>query len=118
MKRRLTRLATVNNIIALTHVRIPEPGSLIANYAQGATIRELAVADIPQHIVEFYKKVREKIAARFPDAMYTMDIGIGADGAAYLFEINGTVAFPWPEFASKDFFIENLADHLVKTLEK
>ncbi len=106
------RLATVNGVIALTHVRIPEQGSLIANYAQGATIRELATADIPENVMSFYRDVSAKIAERFSDPMYTMDIGIGADGRPLLFEINGTTAFPWPEFESKDFFIENLADHL------
>jgi glutathione synthase/RimK-type ligase-like ATP-grasp enzyme len=108
------RLATVNNAIALTHVRIPEPGSLVANYAQGATIHELAAADIPKHIINFYQKVQEKIAMQFPNAMYTMDIGVGASGEPILFEINGTTAFPWPEFKSKDFFITQLALHLEK----
>jgi glutathione synthase/RimK-type ligase-like ATP-grasp enzyme len=106
------RLAIVNNVIALTHVRIPESGSLIANYAQGATIRELAVEDIPKNILAFYHKVRTKIAERFPNSMYTMDIGVGASGEPLLFEINGTTAFPWSEFVGKDFFIENLAKHL------
>lgn len=106
------RLATVNNVIALTHVRVPEPDSLIANYAQGATIRELAPSDIPKKILSFYKKVHSKITERFPNPMYTMDIGVGASGEPLLFEINGTTAFPWPEFESKDFFIENLAEHL------
>jgi hypothetical protein len=107
------RLATVNNVIALAHVRIPEPGSLIANYAQGATIHELAAADIPKKVHPFYQKVHAKIVERFPNPMYTMDIGIGADGTPLLFEINGTTAFPWPEFASKDFFIEQLTEHLI-----
>jgi hypothetical protein len=109
------RLAIVNNVIALTHVRIPEPGSLIANYAQGATIHELAITDIPKNILSFYHGVRTKIAERFPNSMYTMDIGVGALGEPLLFEINGTTAFPWPEFVGKDFFIENLAKHLTKT---
>jgi glutathione synthase/RimK-type ligase-like ATP-grasp enzyme len=108
------RLATVNNVIALTHVRTPELGSLIANYAQGATIHELAAKDIPEKVLTFYKKVHAKLADRFPNSMHTMDIGIGADGAPLLFEINGTTAFPWPEFEGKDFFIENLAEHLTK----
>jgi glutathione synthase/RimK-type ligase-like ATP-grasp enzyme len=109
------RIATVNNVIALTHVRTPEPGSLIANYAQGATIHELTAADIPQKIIAFYEKIYAKIAERFSDPMYTMDIGIGANGNPLLFEINGTTAFPWPEFESKDFFIENLVEHLIKS---
>jgi glutathione synthase/RimK-type ligase-like ATP-grasp enzyme len=108
------RLATVNNVIALTHVRTPEPGNLIANYAQGATIHELTAADIPKKVLMFYKKVHAKIIEQFSNPMYTMDIGVGADGKPYLFEINGTTAFPWPEFEGKDFFIENLAEHLTK----
>ncbi len=106
------RLATVNDVIALTHVRIPEPGSLVANYAQGATIRELSVNDIPENVLAFYEKVHERITGRFPKPMYTMDIGVDASGNPLLFEINGTTAFPWPEFESRDYFIENLAEHL------
>jgi hypothetical protein len=109
------RLAVVNNTIALTHVRIPAPGSLIANYQQGATIKELArETDLPKTVIALYEKVHATITARFPDPMYTMDVGIGADGVPLLFEINGTTTFPWSEFESKDFFIEALATHLEK----
>jgi hypothetical protein len=106
------RLAVANDTIALIHVRIPEPGSLIANYQQGATIKELAREDLPEKIVAFHAKVHAKVAERFPKSMYTMDIGIDASSRPLLFEINGTTAFPWPEFESKDFFIEQLATHL------
>jgi glutathione synthase/RimK-type ligase-like ATP-grasp enzyme len=106
------RLAVVNDTIALVHVRAPEPGSLIANYQQGATIKELAREDLPEEVVAFHKKIHTKITEQFPKPMYTMDIGVGASGHPLLFEINGTTAFPWPEFQSKDFFIEQLATHL------
>ena len=106
------RLAVVNGTIALTHVRIPESGSLIANYQQGATIKELAREDLPEKIITLREKVHAKIAGRFPNPMYTMDVGVNADGDPLLFEINGTTAFPWPEFESRDFFIEQLAVHL------
>lgn len=106
------RLAVVNNTIALTHVRIPEPGSLIANFQQGAFIKELAREDLPENIILFHAKVHAAIIERFPNPMYTMDLGIDAAGHPLLFEINGTTAFPWPEFQSRDFFIEQLAEHL------
>lgn len=106
------RLAVINGTIALTHVRTPEPGSLIANYAQGATIHELAINDIPKNIFAFHKKIHARIAAQFPDTIYTADLGINTDGKPILFEINGTIAFPWPEFESKDAFVEKLARYL------
>ncbi len=111
------RIVVMNRgVIALTHVRIPEPGSLIANYAQGATIRELSPADLPKSVLTLHRAVYETIAARFPNPMYTMDAGIGADGRPLLFEINGTTAFPWPGFAGKEFFIKTLAEHLEKQM--
>ena len=111
------RIAVMNGgAIALTHVRIPEPGSFIANYAQGATIRELSPADLPESVLALHRAVYETIAARFPDPMYTMDVGIGADGKPLLFEINGATAFPWPEFVGKNFFIKNLAEHLERQM--
>ena len=106
------RLAVVNDTIALTHIRVPEPGSLIANYQQGATIKELSRNDLPKEVIALHAKVHSRIAGRFPNPMYAMDLGIDATGAPLLFEINGTTAFPWPEFESKDFFIEQLALHL------
>jgi hypothetical protein len=106
------RLAIVNDTIALTHVRVPEPGSLVANYQQGASIKELAREDLPKEITPFYEKIHTMITEKFPHPMYTMDIGIDAAGDPLLFEINGTTAFPWPEFEGRDFFIENLAQHL------
>ena len=110
------RLATVNDTIALTHVRTPAPGSLIANYQQGATIRELAREDLPPVVISFHAKVHAIIARKFPHPMYTMDIGLNSQGQPQLFEINSTTAFPWPEFESKDFFIEQLAAHVESLL--
>lgn len=105
------RLVTINEKVVLSHVRIPEPGSLIANHQQGATILEVAPEAIPKEIVSFYAKVHAKIASRFPQPMYSMDIGLGASGPR-LFELNGHTAFPWTHFKSRDFFIENLVAHL------
>src|SRR3989344_5782274 len=105
------RIVTINEKIVLAHVRTPEPGSRIANFHQGATIREIAVDKIPKNIISFYKKVHKKITARFPKPMYSMDIGMGPDGPR-LFELNGHTAFPWPDFKCKNSFIENLAAHI------
>ena len=105
------RLATINEKIALTHVRVPEPGSRIASYQQGATIRELAEDMLPKEIISFYAKVHKKIIARFPRPMYSMDIGMGTSGPR-LFELNGHAAFPWPDFKCKNSFIENLVAHV------
>ncbi len=105
------RLATVNGTIALTHVRIPSPGSRIASYQRGATIHELSARRLPQEILSFYAAVHKKIIARFPKPMYSMDIGINPSGPR-LFELNGHTAFPWPDFECKDSFIDNLVAHI------
>ncbi|MEK7507566.1 MAG: ATP-grasp domain-containing protein [Patescibacteria group bacterium] len=105
------RIVTINETIALTHVRTPETGSRIASYQQGATIRELALSMLPKEIISFYSEVHKKIIARFPKSMYSMDIGMGPNGPR-LFELNGHTAFPWPDFECKTFFIENLVAHI------
>ncbi len=105
------RLVTINEKIALTHVRIPEPGSRIASYQRGATIRELSVRTLPKEIISFYEAVHKKIIARFPKPMYSMDIGITASGPR-LFELNGHTAFPWPGFDCRNSFIEILVAHI------
>src|SRR3989344_3736548 len=105
------RLVTINDHIVLTHVRIPEEGSLIANYEQGAIIRELSEEMVPEKILKFYRAVHQSVIQRFPKPMYAMDIGVGPSGPQ-LFELNGHTAFPWPDFACRDFFIQNLIKHL------
>ncbi len=114
------RLVTINEKIALTHVRIPEPGSRIASYQRGAAIRELSVRALPQEVLSFYAAVHKKVTARFPKPMYSMDIGMdsfprgysGPSAGPRLFELNGHTAFPWPEFDCRDSFIEHLVAHI------
>ncbi|MCR4328175.1 MAG: hypothetical protein NUV53_01525 [Patescibacteria group bacterium] len=114
------KIVTINGIIVLTHVRIPEPGSLIASYQRGATIRELSTHTLPQEILSLYTTVHKKITARFPNPMYSMDIGIGSSSRKksglptrpLLFEMNGHTTFPWDEFECRDLFIENLVAHI------
>ncbi|MBI2623211.1 MAG: hypothetical protein HYW65_01380 [Candidatus Liptonbacteria bacterium] len=105
------RLVMLNDAVALTHVRIPEAGSRIASYQRGASIRELSVDMLPQEILAFAAAVHKKVSARFPKPMYSMDIGIGTAGLR-LFELNGHTAFPWPEFACRNSFIEHLVAHI------
>ncbi len=105
------RLVTINEQIVLAHVRIPEGGSFIANYQQGATIHELRKDIVPEEIFRFYRAVHRKVTKRFPKPMYSMDIGVGRSGPQ-LFELNGHTAFPWPNFECRDFFVKNLIEHL------
>ncbi len=105
------RIVTINEKPALSHVRIPPKGSLIANYHQGADITELDPAALPKPILDFYERVRAKVRKRFPRPMYSMDIGMTSSGPR-LFELNGHTAFPWPHFRSLNTFVENLVLHL------
>lgn len=105
------RIVTINERKVLSHVRIPQSGSLISNYHQGASITELDPEALPRTILEFYERVHAKVRERFPHPMYSMDIGMTPDGPK-LFELNGHTAFPWPHFASLNTFIKNLVSHL------
>ncbi len=109
------RLVTINERIVLIHVRIPAVGSLVANYAQGATIRELSEELLPEAVLSFYRRVHARVKERFPNPMYSMDMGLSPRGPQ-LFELNGHTAFPWPDFQCRNLFIQNLVAHLESML--
>ena len=105
------RIITFGDKISLCHVRQPQDGSLISNYHKGASKTEIPIDSIPEFILSFYKKVHSKIIKKYPNPMYSMDIGIGKDGPR-LIELNSHTAFPGKDFKCLNLFINNLIEYL------
>ena len=108
------RLVTADDTLAFAHVRLPPPGSFIANEARGGTVCEVPLERLPSAVLDLYHAVHAEVRRRFPHTLYTMDMGVGRDGPR-IFELNGSVAFPWPGFKNTDRFVTLLIRHLENT---
>lgn len=105
------RIMTMIDKIVLCHVRIPVEGSLIGNTHKGASMKEVYFEDLPKQIKDFYFAVHAKIKEKFPQPLYSLDLGLTPDGPL-LFEINAHTAFPRKDFSVFDSFIQTLLDTL------
>ncbi|MDA3836478.1 MAG: hypothetical protein PF542_02545 [Nanoarchaeota archaeon] len=105
------RIITHGNKISLCHIRQPQTGSLIGNSHKGASIKEIQIDKIPKFILNFYKEVHKKIIKKYPNPLYSMDLGVGDDGPK-LIELNSHTAFPGDNFKCMNIFIDNLIEHL------
>ncbi len=102
------RIITMINDIVLCHVRTPEDSSKIANTHRGASMKEFFFKDFPAEIQDFYGDIHDKIKTVYGKILYSMDLGLGADGKPLLFEINSHTAFPRKDFKVFDLFIDTL----------
>lgn len=102
------RFVVANGKIILAALRTPKSGSLLANVAQGGSIKEVDLATLPPVIIEQAEKLQQKIDALFGPAYYSLDFGIEA-GVPFLFEINDRIGFPRETMPHARSFAEELA---------
>lgn len=108
------RVVIVNGKIVLSHVRTPKEGSLLANVAQGGSIKEIPVKDIPQFIVDAVKKIQVIIDEKFDCPLYSIDLGIQNGKEPFVFELNDQIGFPSEQMKAKEDFLDNIMDSLEK----
>ncbi len=107
------RVIIVDGEIVLCHVRIPKEGSLLANVAQGGSIREVPISDIPAFIIERVFMIQRRIDVLFDFPLYSIDFGIQDGKTPYVFELNDQIGFPSEEMDS-ELFIERILRSLGK----
>ena len=107
------RIVIVDGEIVLCHVRSPQAGSLLANVAQGGSIREVPLTDIPEFITDRVSARQAIIDERFDYPLYSIDFGIHNGRIPYVFELNDQIGFP-----SEDMHHELFIDRLIRSLEK
>ena len=91
------RVIIVHGEIVLCHVRIPKKGSLLANVAQGGSIREIPIQDIPQSVLNTVKQIQERINHTFNFPLYSIDFGLKDGNTPFVFELNDQIGFPSDE---------------------
>lgn len=106
------RIAFVNGKIVWAHVRMPKKGSYLANVAQGGTIKEILLKDIPSYVSNTIASIQKKIDAKFDKPIYSIDLGV-VGGKAYVFEINSHIGFPRSDMQNVGNFIDAIVEALI-----
>lgn len=106
------RIVIVNGKIILSHVRAPKNGSLLANVAQGGSIKEVPIKDIPKFIIDTVKKIQLLIDEKFDYPLYSIDLGIQDEKELFVFELNDQIGFPSEHMTAAGEFLEHTLDSL------
>ena len=108
------RVVTVNGEIVLSHVRTPKHGSLLANVAQGGSIQEVLIKDIPDFIRDATRKIQSLIDEKYDFPLYSIDFGIQNKTTPFVFELNDQIGFPSEAMIGSYFFIRQILKSLKK----
>jgi glutathione synthase/RimK-type ligase-like ATP-grasp enzyme len=106
------RMIIINNTCVLTSIRTPKKGSLLANVAQGGSIRELSPSLLSPSILSRIKEVQSIIQKQFGNPFYSIDFGVHTNGHPYIFELNDRIDFPDSSMQHSQLFAEELATAL------
>lgn len=108
------RVVIVNGEIVLSHVRAPKEGSLLANVAQGGSIQEVLIENIPSFVIDTVKKVQSCIDEKFDYPLYSIDLGIQKESGVFVFELNDQIGFPSKQMKATGKFLDKALDSLEK----
>ncbi|MCW1930584.1 MAG: hypothetical protein KIH62_004715 [Candidatus Kerfeldbacteria bacterium] len=92
-------------------IRQPKGDGVLANLAQGGSLFEVKVGDLPQWALDMVPVV-EKELAQYGPRMYTIDMMFG-NGRPYLVELNDKPAVPWRTWSYFDPMIDTILDTLL-----
>lgn len=105
------RVAVVNGKAVWCHVRTPKDGNLIANAAQGGSVKEVSYEVVPVAVKKIVDEISEIFSKKYGNTIYSIDFGVGPDGVAKVFEINDQIGFPRIEMSTKDNFLKGLVEN-------
>lgn len=95
------RIIVFNGKPTLAFLRLPKPGSVLSNLAQGGSAKVVDIADVPQQILDGVNTI-DAYYRSYPHRIYTADFFMEGD-RAYLVETNTRPGFPHPSFHGPDF---------------
>lgn len=81
------RIVVVKEEIIYAYIRTPKKGSLLANLAQGGTMKIVTLEEIPQSVLEIVKDVKNKLA-NYGDSVYTIDLMFDENNKPWVIELN------------------------------
>ena len=109
------RIAIADGKIVLAHVRTPKPGSLLANVAQGGSIKEVPLGMIPKNVLRIVRAAQNKIDEKFNYPLYSIDFGL-AKNKVLIFEINDQIGFPTEEMKNAKGFVNQTLKSLQRII--
>ena len=112
------RIVIVNGKIVLSHVRTPKKGSLLANVAQGGSIQEVLIRDIPDFIRDTTQKIQSLIDEKYDFPLYSIDFGIQNRTTPFVFELNDQIGFPSETMIGSELFIQKILESLKKRSDR
>ena len=95
------RLLVFGNTLALSYVRTPAEGKLVANLAQGGEAHVFPLEKVPREVISQAEKVIKQFVDVSPK-LYSIDF-VFSKGISYVIEINTRPGIPHPEVHGSDF---------------
>jgi hypothetical protein len=107
------RIVIIAGKIALCTLRQPAGGSLIANAAQGGSIRLIPLKDIPEQALALALSIDRRLQ-QYPERVYSVDMGLHQRQAWKVIELNAPPGLTPPKWGSEvREYYDVLADHLL-----
>ncbi len=104
------RVVVMNKKSVWSHVRVPARGTYKANVAQGGTLTEINLEDIPSSLKAIVSEIADSFYKEFDNPIYSIDFGM-ENGKPYIFEVNDQIGFPLPNAKGKDNFLNELINN-------
>lgn len=105
------RVVALNNKIVWSHVREPKEGALKANVAEGGSIREIDVLQIPSEIKSIVMDISQRFVEEYDNPAFSVDFGYDRHLGPRLYEINDQIGFPRWEMSGKDIFLKEIINN-------
>lgn len=112
------RLVLVNGEVAITYARVPAPGGIVSNHAQGGRMVEIDRNGIPESVFAVVAQV-DRYMGRFGDRIYAIDLSIDKNGRPWIIELESSPSFSYPpEMEYKKLhFVKYIGTALKKLVE-
>lgn len=112
------RIVVVDGEIVLSHIREPKRGSLLANVAQGGSIREVPLDALPQFIQKATREMQSLLDKEYDFPLYSIDFGIQDKTTPFVFELNDQIGFPTEAMVGSELFIQKVLASLEKRAQR
>lgn len=109
------RVVIVNEKVVYAYIRTPKKGSLLANLAQGGTMKIVPLEKIPSSVLDIIDIVKEKLRV-FGDSIYTIDLMFDEKNVPWVIELN---TMPGMYFApGQEEWMERMYSQLITVFKK
>lgn len=106
------RTIIIDGQISWSFLRIAKPGIFTANVDSGAEVIDFWIWNIPPNIQEIITSIDKKLAKKYPQRYYSIDVWVWKSGEVKVFELNASPMLSTP------LIRKNLAHYIIKNILK